>query len=67
MDPREFYWAMMDYGSYLKRQGIKLNHRSKHYQKQSKFEGSTRQKRAAALRDALKRGASEKILAKLLK
>jgi A/G-specific adenine glycosylase len=66
MEPREFYWAMMDYGSHLKKQGIKLNSRSIHYKKQSKFEGSRRQKSAAQLRAALKKGASERTLTKLL-
>ncbi len=66
MQPREFYAAMMDYGSHLKKQGIKLNNKSKHYAKQSKFEGSTRQKRAAKLRELLKEGAPESELKKYL-
>jgi A/G-specific adenine glycosylase len=53
MEPREFYAAMMDYGSHLKRQGIKLNNKSAHYVPQSKFEGSTRQLRGAILRELL--------------
>lgn len=60
MQPRDFYAALMDYGSYLKKQGVRLNSKSKHYAKQSKFEGSARQKRAAKLRELLGRGASEK-------
>ncbi len=66
MEPRDFYAALMDYGSYLKASGVRINNKSKHYIKQSKFEGSTRQKRAAALRDALRSGASEVELEKLL-
>lgn len=66
MEPRDFYAALMDYGSHLKRSGVRINNKSKHYVKQSKFEGSTRQKRAALLRDALSKGASEKELEKLL-
>ncbi len=66
MEPRDFYAALMDYGSHLKASGIRINNKSKHYVKQSKFEGSTRQKRAALLRAALKRGASEKELEKYL-
>ncbi len=54
-EPREFYAALMDYGSYLKKQGVKLNKQSKHYVKQSKFEGSTRQLRGAILRELLKK------------
>ncbi len=67
MQPREFYAALMDYGSYLKKSGVRLNVRSKHYTKQSKFEGSTRQARAKKLRQLLARGASEKSLLKILK
>ena len=55
LEPREFYAALMDYGAYLKRQGIKLNTQSKHYVKQSKFEGSARQLRGAILRELLKK------------
>ncbi|HVV15013.1 MAG TPA: A/G-specific adenine glycosylase [Candidatus Paceibacterota bacterium] len=54
MEPRDFYAALMDYGSYLKQKGIKLNSRSKHYTKQSKFEGSYRQVRGLILRELLK-------------
>jgi A/G-specific adenine glycosylase len=55
MQPREFYARLMDYGAVLKRQGIKLNNKSAHYTKQSKFEGSYRQLRGAVLRELLKR------------
>ncbi len=54
MEPRDFYAALMDYGSYLKRQGIRINKQSKHYAKQTKFEGSERQLRGAILRILLK-------------
>jgi len=53
MEPRDFYAAMMDYGAHLKRRGIALNKKSKHYVKQSKFEGSARQLRGAILRELL--------------
>lgn len=49
-DPRTWHWALMDYGAYLKRSGIRNNSRSAHYTKQSKFEGSLRQVRGAILR-----------------
>ncbi len=42
--PREFYWALMDYGSYLKRQGV-LPGRSRHYKKQAPLKGSIREVR----------------------
>jgi A/G-specific adenine glycosylase len=47
---REWYWALMDYGSHLKKQGKGKNTQSRHYTKQSRFEGSDRQIRAAAVR-----------------
>ena len=49
-DPREWHYALMDYGTYLKKIGVRNNHRSAHYTKQSKFEGSLRQVRGAILR-----------------
>ena len=67
MQPREFYWAMMDYGAHLKKRGVRLNSRSKHYAKQSKFEGSRRQKSAGRLRQALARGASDRTLERMLR
>ena len=51
-NPREFYWALMDYGTFLKKNGVRNNVQSKHYTKQSKFEGSTRQLRGEILRRA---------------
>ena len=52
-DPRKWHWALMDYGAYLKRSGVRNNHRSAHYTKQSKFEGSLRQMRGQILRDLM--------------
>jgi A/G-specific adenine glycosylase len=48
--PRKWHWALMDYGAYLKRSGVRNNHRSAHYVRPSKFEGSLRQIRGAILR-----------------
>ena len=48
--PREWYWALMDYGSHLKREVGNLNMLSNTYAKQSKFEGSRRQIRGKILR-----------------
>lgn len=58
MEPREFYAALMDYGAHLKRQGVRLNSKSKHYAKQSKFKGSARELRGAILRELLQHRAS---------
>lgn len=48
--PREFYWAMMDYGTYLKKTIGNLNVKSKSYSKQSAFAGSKRQIRGQVLK-----------------
>jgi A/G-specific adenine glycosylase len=48
--PREWYWALMDYGSHLKRTVGNLSRHSKTYNKQSKFEGSLRQIRGQVIR-----------------
>ncbi|MEE4165948.1 MAG: hypothetical protein V2I35_08110 [Desulfocapsaceae bacterium] len=47
--PREWYYALMDYGVMLKKTLGNLNRRSKHYSKQSRFEGSDRQLRGKIL------------------
>jgi len=53
--PRQWYWALMDYGTHLKQtQGNNIN-RSRHYTKQSTFEGSKRQLRGATLRMLIER------------
>lgn len=43
--PRCFYWALMDYGSWLKTQGFARLAKSKHYKKQSPLKGSVREVR----------------------
>jgi len=53
-NPREWYYALMDYGSYLAKQIPNPNRKSKHYNKQSQFEGSNRQVRGAVLQSLLK-------------
>lgn len=52
-DPRTWYWAVMDYGTHLAKVVENPNRRSKHYAKQSKFEGSHRQLRGRLLARAL--------------
>ncbi len=49
-NPREWYYALMDYGVMLKKTIGNLNRRSRHYQKQSRFAGSDRQIRGELLR-----------------
>jgi len=49
-NPREWYYALMDYGVFLKSRQINPSRKSAHYTKQSKFEGSDRQIRAKVLK-----------------
>ncbi len=49
-DPRTWYYALLDYGAYLKRTLPNPSRRSKGHIRQSRFEGSHRQKRAALVR-----------------
>lgn len=48
--PREFYWAIMDYGNWLKRQGVKNISQSRHYKKQSLLKGSVREIRGQIIK-----------------
>jgi A/G-specific adenine glycosylase len=54
-NPREWYYALMDYGAMLGRTVENPNRKSKHYTKQSKFEGSRRQLRGKLMRVALEK------------
>ena len=49
-NPRKWYWALMDYGAYLKQSSAGNIQKSKHYIKQSKFKDSNRQLRGAVIR-----------------
>ncbi len=50
LTPRSWYYALLDYGAYLKKTIPNPSRRSKSHVKQSCFEGSHRQKRAELLR-----------------
>jgi A/G-specific adenine glycosylase len=63
---REWYAALMDYGSYLKRSGVRINAKSKTYTKQSKFTGSDREARGAILKELAKGSQSKERLLGLL-
>lgn len=71
-DPRTWYYAMLDYGAYLKRTVPNPSRRAKAHARQSRFEGSHRQKRAEMVRLLLAHrtdpagGASEAALAEEL-
>jgi A/G-specific adenine glycosylase len=68
-NPREWYYALMDYGVHLKKMHKNPSRRSKHHAKQSKFEGSDRQIRGAILKVMVERQkiSVEKILTTLKK
>jgi len=55
-NPREWYYALMDYGVMLKKEHKAINKRSKHYTRQSRFEGSDRQVRGKILECLLQYG-----------
>lgn len=49
-NPREWYYALMDYGVMLKKQHANPSRKSKHHAQQSKFEGSDRQIRGMIIK-----------------
>lgn len=57
-NPRDWYYALMDYGADLKKKVGNPNRKSRHYTKQSKFEGSARQARGAIIRHLTANGGS---------
>jgi A/G-specific adenine glycosylase len=57
--PREWFYALMDYGTYLKKMGAGRLDTSKHYKKQSKLQGSVREIRGEIIR-ALTKGSLSK-------
>lgn len=50
-NPREWYYALMDYGAYLKKNKLSTNVRHKNYRTQTKFKGSLREARGAIMRE----------------
>ena len=48
--PRQFYWAVMDYGAHIKTTHGNLSRRSSQYSKQTAFVGSNRQIRGSVIR-----------------
>ncbi len=60
INPREWYYALMDYGTALAKRVENPNRKSHHYSKQSKFEGSNRQVRGMILKVLLEKGSLTK-------
>lgn len=48
---KEWYWALMDYGSYIKKTSGNASRRSAHHTTQKPFKGSDREVRGAILRE----------------
>lgn len=65
-NPREWYYALMDYGAYLKQIHPNPSRKSKHHTKQSKFEGSNRQMRSRILKYILTGPKTEEEILKYL-
>lgn len=55
-NPREWFYALMDYGSALKKDHRELNKRSAHYVRQARFIGSRRQLRGIILKHLVRHG-----------
>ncbi len=55
-NPREWYYALMDYGAMLKRTVPNPSRRSRHYARQSAFKGSNRELRSKLLKYLLAYG-----------
>lgn len=66
-NPREWYYALMDYGVHLKKTHGNPNRRSKQYVKQAPFKGSDREIRGTILKVLLERPLTEATLKKLVK
>lgn len=64
--PREWYWALMDYGSHLKATVGNVSKYSKHYVKQSTFKGSRRQIRGAVLKHLISGPSSQEELTRVI-
>jgi A/G-specific adenine glycosylase len=62
---REWYSALMDYGSHLKHSGVRINARSHSYTKQAAFKGSAREVRGIILRALAENRSGKSRLAQL--
>jgi len=65
-NPREWYSALMDYGSHLKKTIPNPSRKSKHYVSQKPFKGSDREIRGTILRSLVSRSKSLPVLLKEL-
>ncbi|MDY0341648.1 MAG: A/G-specific adenine glycosylase, partial [Coriobacteriia bacterium] len=56
--PREWFWALLDYGTFLKASVPNPSRRSRHHVRQGRFEGSNRQLRGRLLAELTVRAES---------
>ncbi|MHB1017894.1 MAG: HhH-GPD family protein [Coriobacteriia bacterium] len=56
--PREWFWALLDYGAHLKASMPNPSRRSRHHVQQGRFEGSNRQLRGRLLAELTRRAGS---------
>lgn len=66
-NPREWYWALMDYGSYLKKNLPNPSRQSVHHVKQKAFKGSNRELRSKILKLIMKQSLTSEMIEKQLK
>lgn len=66
-DPRVFYWALMDYGSHIKRTFGNASRRSSTHTNQLKFQGSKRQVRGQVIKYLVEGEYSAKELTNLIR
>ncbi len=66
-NPRTWYYALMDYGSFIKKMYGNPNRRSRHHTKQSAFKGSDREIRGAIVRLLGAKPHTRNLILKLLK
>jgi A/G-specific adenine glycosylase len=66
-NPREWFYALMDYGAYLKSSHPNPSRKSKHHVRQSPFKGSNRELRARILRIIIEKPRIAEEIERLLK
>ena len=66
-NPREWFYALMDYGVHLKKTLPNPSRRSKHHVKQSPFKGSNRELRATILQSIVEAPRTKQEIIKLIK
>lgn len=64
--PRGWYWALMDYGAFLKKEGASQIDRSKHYKKQAPLKGSLREVRGMILKTLTRQDLTKKELERIM-